>query len=182
MLTDNRSIRELLLAVNMGVGFGLRTSGFRLQASGLKLDADTWALFQRSQMVARNAAANNVITTLTNSQRGGGNTVTCRPRPHAMARSHWDASQSCALAALASCLRDVSLNTSATTPSQSTKELSCMTNLKSGARSPESGALSPQPSAYSVLSARIGSSAAARRAGSRAAAIATMARTMAAEA
>jgi len=175
MLTDNRSIRELLLAVNMGVGFGLRTSDFRLQASGLKLDADTWALFQRSQMVARNAAANNVITTLTNSQRGGGNTVTCRPRPHAMARSHWDASQSCALAALASCLRDVSLNTSATTPSQSTKELSCMTNLKSEARS-------PQPSAYSVLSARIGSSAAARRAGSRAAAIATMARTMAAEA
>jgi len=34
MLTDNRSIRELLLAVNMGVGFGLRTSVFRLQASG----------------------------------------------------------------------------------------------------------------------------------------------------
>ena len=50
--------------------------------------------------------------------------------------------------------------------------------------SPEPGARSPQPqpSAYSVLSARIGSSAAARRAGSRAAAIATMARTMAAEA
>ena len=65
------------------------------------------------------------------------------------------------------------------------KELSCMTNLKLepgvGVRSPQPSALSPQPSAYSVLSARIGSSAAARRAGSRAAAIATMATTMAAE-
>ena len=104
-------------------------------------------------MVASNAAAINVIATLTNSQCGGGNTVTCRPRPRAMARSHRDTSHSCAQPG----------------------------SLEPGVWSLESGVRSLESEAYSVLSARIGSSAAARRAGSKAAAIATMARTIAAE-
>jgi hypothetical protein len=64
----------------------------------------TISWFHKNRMAATIAATTSMMATETNIHHGGGNTVICRPQPHAMARSHVYALLACALALPASLL------------------------------------------------------------------------------
>jgi hypothetical protein len=100
---------------------GRRRDGDAARGAGLECATRTTRAlvgFHRNQMAATNAAATNMTAPRTCIHQGGGNRVTCRPRPHAMAKSHLYALLPCALALPASLLREAFLTTFAATPSR----------------------------------------------------------------